>query len=450
MSSPKRTTTIRAMRNEERKMKSNSTAAAAGVLLLGLGIVLGLAYYFGAFGLLWGAGSDGPRANVNATRQNEGGTANANAGPPGAGGGTAPQLAAEREDLRKKIEQLHEAIVKDAPALRTTAVSAAATQAQKDAYKNFVLERLPELSGQVKKSFDDLDAKVAALKVAQAGQSEAPALSPEQQKLVNAVSRENRSWALPVLALLSLLLLAALTQFFLLRRQQLRLVAEAKDELLSNVQNPIKEINDTLRGDVTEVKQSLGRFDSQVLTDNVKNTLATAKSVGNDVREVLSKLAVYGHRLGEQSWKGEDVDAFFEQQKKSAAVGGLVYENEGTTGQAEPHRFPAPVGEYMRLVKDSAYPVRADYINKVLVEDQSSSGALVLVKNPPAVSDGTSYVVPSMAYFLSEQDYVKNYSNYFDCSEQQAGYVWIDKPAVVTRVADGWRLVDKGVLEVRQ
>ncbi|HEX8119181.1 MAG TPA: hypothetical protein VF521_18025 [Pyrinomonadaceae bacterium] len=425
-------------------MKSNSTATAVGVLLLGLGIALGLAYYFGALDLLRG----GP--NENAARQGER-RANPNASPPAQdAAGPGAQLAAEREDLRKKIEQLHEAVVKDAPALRTTAVAAAATQAQKDAYKNFVLERLPELTGQVRKSFDDLDAQVAALKVVQAEQSEAPALSPEQQTLVNAVSRENRSWALPALALLSLLLLVALTQFFLLRRQQRRLVAEAKDELLHNVQNPIKEINDTLRGDVTEVKQSLGRFDSQVLADNVKNTLATAKSVGNDVKEVLSKLAVYGDRPGEQSWKGENVDAFFEQQKKAAAVGGFVYENEGTMEQAEPHRFPAPVGEYMRLVKGSAHPVRADYINDVLVEDLSSNGALVLVKNPPAVRDGTSYVVPSIDYFLSEQDYVKNYSNYFDCSEQQAGYVWIDKPASVRKVADGWKLVDKGILEVRQ
>jgi hypothetical protein len=64
--------------------------------------------------------------------------------------------------------------------------------------------------------------------------------------------------------------------------------------------------------------------------------------------------------------------------------------------------------------------------------------------------DGTSYVVPSIDYFLSEQDYLVYYANYFDCSHLPVGYVWINKPAMVMKVAEGWRLVEKGLLEVRQ
>jgi hypothetical protein len=91
-----------------------------------------------------------------------------------------------------------------------------------------------------------------------------------------------------------------------------------------------------------------------------------------------------------------------------------------------------------------------DFMNDVLVEDPENKGTLLLVKDPPAVKDGTSYVVPSMNYFRSQQDYINNYSNYFDCSDQTVGHVWINKPAVVRKVTEGWKLVDKGALEVRQ
>jgi hypothetical protein len=425
------------MGNEKRKMKSNSTATAVIVLVLGLGLGVGLAYFFGAFDLLRG----GPKESERQT--------NANAGPPGrdAADGPAGQLAADGRKLDEKVKLLDEA-VRALPDERDKALAAGSKSPATEDFLKHLKEDVPNLSQEVKQDYEKLYAGLAALKDSGGREEVARTLKPEQQDLVNAVSRENRNRALPVLVLLSLLLLATVAQFFLLRRQQNRMVVD-KDELLVNMKAFVIEIKGSIDEDLKGTRQSLGELSSgqQTLAANVTQTLS---GVG-DMQQAFDRLAYSVGKGGAGGGVEEAPDAFFEQQNKSARAGGnFVYENEETAEQSEPHRFPASVGEYMRLVERSAHPVRADYINDVLVEDQSSNGALVLVKNPPAVSDGTSYVVPSIDYFLSEQDYVKNYSNYFDCSEQQAGYVWIDKPAVVTKVADGWRLVDRGVLEVKQ
>jgi len=425
-------------------MKSNSTATAAVVLVLGLGLTLGLAYFLGAFDLLRGSSNDS--AVGRGERQT-----NANASPPVRdAAGPASQLAADGGNLGEKVRRLNDAVRALSGERDKALADGPKSQATVDFVKH-LKEDVPKLSQEVEQDYEKLYAGLADLKDSGGREEIARTLKPEQQDMVNAVSKENRRWMLPMLVLLSLLLLAAVAQFFLLRRQQNRMV-DNKNELLVNVKALVTEIKGSIDEELNGTRQSLGELASgqQTLATNVTQTLS---EVGRDMQQTLDRLAASGGKGSAGAWGGveEAADAFFERQNKSArAEGNFIYENAATAEQSEPHRFPASVGEYMRLVKGSAHPVRADYINDVLVEDQSSNGALVLVKNPPAVRDGTSYVVPSIDYFLSEQDYVKNYSNYFDCSEQQAGYVWIDKPAVVTKVADGWRLVDRGVLEVKQ
>jgi hypothetical protein len=51
--------------------------------------------------------------------------------------------------------------------------------------------------------------------------------------------------------------------------------------------------------------------------------------------------------------------------------------------------------------------------------------------------------------FQAQEDFYNHYEQFYDCTRPTAGEVWVNEPAVVDPVDGGWRLRDKGILEVK-
>jgi hypothetical protein len=110
--------------------------------------------------------------------------------------------------------------------------------------------------------------------------------------------------------------------------------------------------------------------------------------------------------------------------------------------------FPVSAVDYLGKMNRFANVVRPDFQNGILVNDPDGTGELVLIRDS---RDDTQplFVVPSLTQFQTKQDFYTYYQKYYDCARPSAGDVWIIGPAVVERVAGGWQLREKGMLEIR-
>lgn len=116
----------------------------------------------------------------------------------------------------------------------------------------------------------------------------------------------------------------------------------------------------------------------------------------------------------------------------------------------EEPEFPISAVDYLGKMNRFANVVRPDFQNGILVNDPDGKGELVLIRDA-RVADDTQplFVVPRTTQFQTKQDFYTYYEKYYDCAKPSAGDVWIIDPAVVSRVAGGWQLREKGVLEIR-
>lgn len=112
--------------------------------------------------------------------------------------------------------------------------------------------------------------------------------------------------------------------------------------------------------------------------------------------------------------------------------------------------FPVSAVDYLGKMNRFANVVRPDFQNGILVNDPEGSGELVLIRDP-RVRDDTQplFVVPRATQFHTKQDFYTYYQKYYECVRPSAGDVWIIGPAVVEKVAGGWQLREKGMLEIR-
>jgi hypothetical protein len=110
--------------------------------------------------------------------------------------------------------------------------------------------------------------------------------------------------------------------------------------------------------------------------------------------------------------------------------------------------FPVSAVDYLGKMNRFANVVRPDFQNGILVNDPDGTGELVLIRDS---RDETQplFVVPRATQFQTKQDFYTYYQKYYDCVRPSAGDVWIIGPAVVEKVAGGWQLREKGMLEVR-
>ena len=131
------------------------------------------------------------------------------------------------------------------------------------------------------------------------------------------------------------------------------------------------------------------------------------------------------------------------------AYTGLNYQSqiESVFPKDEPE-FPVSAVDYLGKMNRFANVVRPDFQNGILVNDPDGDGELVLIRDS---RDDTQpfFVVPRATQFQTKQDFYTYYQKYYDCARPSAGDVWIIGPAVVERVAGGWQLREKGMLEIR-
>lgn len=110
--------------------------------------------------------------------------------------------------------------------------------------------------------------------------------------------------------------------------------------------------------------------------------------------------------------------------------------------------FPVSAVDYLGKMNRFANVVRPDFQNGILVNDPDGDGELMLIRDS---RDETQrlFVVPRATQFQTKQDFYTYYQKYYECARPSAGDVWIIGPAVVEKVAGGWQLREKGMLEVR-
>ncbi len=133
----------------------------------------------------------------------------------------------------------------------------------------------------------------------------------------------------------------------------------------------------------------------------------------------------------------------------NSSYGGFGHQShiESVSLKDEPE-FPVSAVDYLGKMNRFANVVRPDFQNGILVNDPNGDGELVLIRDS---RDDTQplFVVPRATQFQTKQDFYTYYQKYYDCDRPSAGDVWIIGPAVVERVAGGWQLREKGMLEIR-
>src|SRR5205085_1656335 len=110
--------------------------------------------------------------------------------------------------------------------------------------------------------------------------------------------------------------------------------------------------------------------------------------------------------------------------------------------------FPIAAEAYLAQAREQKVHVRHDERKSLLVKDANGKGALALV-HEWGVPGGALYLIPRRARLNTKDEFYNYYGAYYGCYQPAAGQIWIVKPALVDRVAGGWRLREKGLLEVR-
>ena len=133
---------------------------------------------------------------------------------------------------------------------------------------------------------------------------------------------------------------------------------------------------------------------------------------------------------------------------RNPSYDGFTYESHVDIVPKEEPDFPVSAVDYLDKMNRFANVVRPDFHNGILVNDPDGDGELVLIRDS---RDDTQplFVVPRATQFQTKQDFYTYYQKYYECARPMAGDVWIIGPAVVEKVAGGWQLREKGMLEIR-
>jgi hypothetical protein len=121
----------------------------------------------------------------------------------------------------------------------------------------------------------------------------------------------------------------------------------------------------------------------------------------------------------------------------------------GAPAYEETVDFPISAESFLsRISGQRQMPIRHDPLRDILVKDEDGVGLLMLVRDG-SVYGGQLCMVPGMTRLNTVQEFYYNYNPFYDCECPSAGYVWINKPALVVKVDGGWKLLEKGVLEIK-
>lgn len=111
-------------------------------------------------------------------------------------------------------------------------------------------------------------------------------------------------------------------------------------------------------------------------------------------------------------------------------------------------QFPTSASAFLARLSGQEPSIKFDPLKNLLVKDIDGRGQLVLLENL-RVPGGLTYIVPSVARFQTKEDFYNHYEKFYECNRPAAGEVWLQEPAVVDKVEGGWRLRDKGQLEIK-
>ncbi len=112
-------------------------------------------------------------------------------------------------------------------------------------------------------------------------------------------------------------------------------------------------------------------------------------------------------------------------------------------------QFPVSAENYLNKVGNQAEMATPDKFSEgLLIQDPGKDQEFLIVKDS-ARADGLYYAVPKFTRFATKSEYNLYYRTYYDCENPAGGTIWIVSPTIVRRVSDGWKLEQKGKLEVR-
>lgn len=115
--------------------------------------------------------------------------------------------------------------------------------------------------------------------------------------------------------------------------------------------------------------------------------------------------------------------------------------------QPEP-KFPVSVEDYRNKNRNGIQQeATANPIGGTLTSDLSNGNEFIIVKDSE-LERGLFYAIPNQKRFASRSEY-SNYQNYYDFDNPSGGEIWIRKLATVRQIEGGWKLYDKGKIEVR-
>ncbi|MDT5295326.1 MAG: hypothetical protein QOJ76_2206 [Acidobacteriota bacterium] len=110
--------------------------------------------------------------------------------------------------------------------------------------------------------------------------------------------------------------------------------------------------------------------------------------------------------------------------------------------------FPIAVNSFLTRLGNQQLVVKPDPLKGILVKDPEKRGQFVLARDG-SVPGGYFYIVPRIVRFQAQEDFYNHFEQFYDCARPVAGEVWVNEPATVDPVDGGWKLRDKGILEVK-
>jgi hypothetical protein len=167
-----------------------------------------------------------------------------------------------------------------------------------------------------------------------------------------------------------------------------------------------------------------------------------------DSREPLAALQAGVFRLTEtveNMRKEQSLQARMASPYAAASVGYALKEEFYAAPKVE---LPMAADKFLSHLGGPQQIVKADWLKNLLVKDPEGRGSLVLVRDP-SVPGSQLLVVPRAARFQTMEDFYNYYEQFYECARPGAGEVWLVAPAIVEGVDGGWRLLEKGELEVK-
>lgn len=122
---------------------------------------------------------------------------------------------------------------------------------------------------------------------------------------------------------------------------------------------------------------------------------------------------------------------------------------EGNRDKRPVLEFPLAAVECQQKLEGFAKVVRHDGFRHMLVDELEGKGEFsVTTETGLAKNSDDLFAVPRITAFQSERTYLNLYAGYYEGDTRERGEVWILKPAIVDKVSGGWKLRQKGVLQV--